>query len=62
MKFSHSIRRLTGNTTFIYSFGYDELCEDYKEVCIVVNYQHGSYSTVEVNIYSLKSDTWRKCG
>ncbi|KAG5586729.1 hypothetical protein H5410_047163 [Solanum commersonii] len=56
-KLSH--HRLTSNTSFIYGFGYDEFCDDYKVACIVAIYQHGGYSTVEVKIYSLKSDSWR---
>lgn len=58
-RLSPSICTLTSNTNFIYGFGYDKFHDDYKVVCIVAIYQHDSYSTVEVKIYSLKSDSWR---
>ncbi|KAK4357343.1 hypothetical protein RND71_022953 [Anisodus tanguticus] len=43
----------------MYGFGYDELHDDYKVMVICNNLSHDGSHFIEVNIYSLKSDSWR---
>ncbi|KAK4706726.1 hypothetical protein R3W88_033690 [Solanum pinnatisectum] len=56
-KLPDSKSNLIDAINFIYGFGYDKFREDYKiEAC---TYYHGHLHNVEVQIYSLKSDSWR---
>jgi len=44
---------------FLYGFRYDEIHDDYKVVSICTNIGH-QHDFQEVNIYSLKNDSWRR--
>ncbi|XP_059313716.1 F-box/kelch-repeat protein At3g23880-like isoform X3 [Lycium ferocissimum] len=45
---------------FNFGFAYDEFQDDYKVVGIFPIYRRGRLCRVEVNIYSLKSNSWRR--
>ncbi|CAN4092894.1 unnamed protein product [Withania somnifera] len=46
-------------TSVIYGFGYDESSDDYKVVGVLCIERNNILHHVEVEIYSLKSDSWR---
>ncbi|KAK4361513.1 hypothetical protein RND71_020465 [Anisodus tanguticus] len=52
--------RLSSTTCcVIYGFGFDEFRVDYKVVGIFCIYEYGTLDHIEVEIYSLSSDSWR---
>lgn len=44
---------------FLYDFGYDEIHDDYKVVCVFTYISHHRYFQ-EIDTYSLKNDSWQR--